>query len=720
MKHPMFRLACTRTRLRVPAVFLFLFLQAAFTLPADLFTLTNDGAIVRADLETGAAERLTPPETFVVDFGVDAAGERIAFRTETGLYLLLTSAAASEPVLLDPAAGLPAFRGRGDTVAWSPDGQVIAYTGLTGARAFLEDGAGGRFASIADGIFTSLSWSPGGSYLAAETAEAIWWIYAREADGLRLASIIASSIGTAWLTDSEIVFAPAEGGLRLMNLAAANAQTTLLDERLEYRLPTLTRDDRLAFFTRDPADPATPPGFGRLRVLARGAAVVETLGQPIALTGMRWAPGGTLLVGLQGGVLGLFDPATGAGVPFSVNNAVAYAWGPLPVASSEVAGDAAGSGEAAVLAPSPPATATPDAAPAATAEAAAPAPATTAEPGAAPPQADAPSAETAVSALTLTAPLFYLNADPDAAAATGGIAQVWLLAGDGRPAFRFTGASSTISEYTPAPNGRALAYVSGGALWVQRLETRQPFIAAPLAGFIPAQPAFSPAGDRIAYVQTGTEANGVWLAALDASAPVRVLAAEPGESFTRPRWSPDGTRLLLDRVGEADAAPTAVILDVNSPAAPLTLGTPADAWRPDGRVLTIADAARAGTRPPGLYSAEPGTGGGPAEWIPLESDMRVLAVRALENGVVRALIETDEGGQRVVDWTGVTAQPVAMLPLPLTSAAFSPDGRFLVGLGPAVSAETGDARGIIVHDLVRGGVFTLAGAEQALQPRWAG
>jgi len=40
---------------------------------------------------------------------------------------------------------------------------------------------------------------------------------AATATALTLTSAIPSSIGTAWVSDSELVFAPAEGGLRLMN-----------------------------------------------------------------------------------------------------------------------------------------------------------------------------------------------------------------------------------------------------------------------------------------------------------------------------------------------------------------------------------------------------------------------------------------------------------------------------------------------------------------------
>src|SRR5262249_46316454 len=141
-------------------------------------------------------------------------------------------------------------------------------------------------------------------------------------------SVVPSSVGTTWISDSELVFAPAEGGLRVMNLAQANAQAVLLDESVSYRLPMLNSEDALVFFGRDPNDANVPEGYGRLLRLARGAQQLQTIGQvPIALNGLRWAPGGSLLVAFQGGVIALYDPSTGLGFPLPMTEVVAYAWG---------------------------------------------------------------------------------------------------------------------------------------------------------------------------------------------------------------------------------------------------------------------------------------------------------------------------------------------------------------------------------------------------------
>jgi len=307
----------------------------ALDLPADLFVLLNDGAIFRYGVGAAGVSQVTPPGEFAADFGVDDRAARLAYRTEAGLFTIDLSAPGAAPVQIEGAsAGLPAYRGGKQTIAFSPGatevpGTALAYTTLDGLRiAFVNDGAAPTFQAFTDAVFTDLSWSPTGRYLAAETIENVWFIYRRDTAQLTLTSIIVSSFGTAWVSPGEIVFAPSEGGLKIMNLDAANQQTDLLEPSVEYRYPYLTSDDNLDFFARAKNDAAVPPGYGILLRLARGAQVVETVGStPIELTDLRWVPGGSLMTAFQGGVLAVFDPASGFGYPLPIENVVAYDWG---------------------------------------------------------------------------------------------------------------------------------------------------------------------------------------------------------------------------------------------------------------------------------------------------------------------------------------------------------------------------------------------------------
>lgn len=62
------------------------------------------------------------------------------------------------------------------------------------------------------------------------------------------------------------------------------------------------------------------------------------------------------------------------------------------------------------------------------------------------------------------------------------------------------------------------------------------------------EPAFSPEGDRIAYVGAGTDGNmDVFIKLIDSGDPVRMTRSPDSERA--PAWSPDGTRLAFIRVG---------------------------------------------------------------------------------------------------------------------------------------------------------------------------
>lgn len=720
------------------------FQQADFRLPADLYVLTSGGRVERYTLGGIGAQVVTPEDAFIIDFGVDAAGERLAYRTEQGLYLMLPGLPELDPVQIEgSSADVPPYRGRGDTIAWAPTGDAIAYTTLDGARVYFEAG-GGQFIDLAEAIFVSLTWSPGGTFLAAEGENNVWWIYRREtgADGtpaLALTSIIPSSAGTAFVSNPELIFAPEEGGLRLMNLEAANAQTLILDESVQYRYPTLTARDELAFFARPLADPTIEPGFGTLQLLARGAAQVVTTGtRPIALSGLRWAPGGQWLIAFQGGVLALIDPRSGDGMPFSVSSAAAYAWGPLQIDAPGVTSLLATAAPTPIVDLAAQPTLIASALPTAVAEA--------------PPEGVGDSTEQILALPTPTFPAitgralpadgFFLHPGAD-----GATIQVWRLNAQDSSAFAFTGATADVSEFTTAPGGRAVAYVSDGGLWLQRLEVRAPAQLTALNGFAPVTPAFSPDGTQIAYVDETLDAGGIWIAAIDGSAPRRVLANigatddNPGahRTFRRPQWSPDGTRLLVDAyLRDSFGDPSGVAIGI------LTLASGAvvearpetvederaitSRWLPDGRILTYADAGAVDALAPdavdrGFYLLDGmAPADAPAQWIPLPPTALIRGIMPIESGRFRALIADisyPNALLRAVDVTGAGLTDVLVLP-PLVGARLSADAEFAAGLLDT-SAVDGVTRGALaIVDLTTGGQFVLDDPPQVWSFRWAG
>ncbi|MBK8034908.1 MAG: hypothetical protein IPK17_36465 [Chloroflexi bacterium] len=495
--------------------------QEALNLPADLFVLLNDGRIERYGVGAAGVRTVTPEGAYIIDFGVDAAGERLAYRTEDGLYITLipaTDVPLGDPIRLEAeSASVPYFRGAGETIAWSPTGDALAYTTLTGARVYFQ-GSGG-FVDLLESPMLSLSWSPGGTFLAAQAEQNVWWIYRRDGSLATLTSIIPSSIGTAWVSDSELVFAPADGSLRVMNLAAANAQSILLDDTIQYRLPYLTDEDALVFFARDPE---VPEGYGVLMRLQRGATEVETLGQvPVALTGLRWTPDGSLLAAFQGGVIALYDPITGLGFPLPLQGAVAYGWG-RPAPETTIAP---------TLIPGPTQVVVPLAAPTETPLPLATAPAPVAV-------TSTPAPAVPVTALVLSSDGYFLSPD------FNGTLQVWRMPANGAPPGQYTGSLDDVGEYAIAPNDGTVAYVVTGELWIQPFSRAAPYYLTEITSFAPTNLTFSPDGALIAFAD---EERGIFTVPMDGSEDPSLLIVNAADTiYRRPQFSPDGSRLLVD------------------------------------------------------------------------------------------------------------------------------------------------------------------------------
>ncbi len=305
--------------------------QDGLDLPTPLYLLTNNGQVQRIGLGTEGISTVTPDDTFVVDFGIAPDGNWLAYRTETGLYIrnMYTEAAAT---LEEGTADLPPSRGHGDTLAWSPTGDMLVYTTAYGARVYVNTPTSALFSDLREGVFVNLQWSPTGGYLAAEAEENIWWLYRRENNALVLTSAISSSLGLAWVSNTDIVFAPQGGGLIRMDLVNGNTQTILLDNSWHYQLPAIQTDGTLVLFGAQKTDTDLPEGSARLINLApntpRSSAVSDIV---VDLNGTHWAPTGRLMLALRGGVLALIIPTSGEGFPLPFADVVAYSWGPLPM-----------------------------------------------------------------------------------------------------------------------------------------------------------------------------------------------------------------------------------------------------------------------------------------------------------------------------------------------------------------------------------------------------
>ncbi len=298
--------------------------QDALNLPSELYVLSNEGVVQRFGLGSEGVSTVTSDDEFVLDFRIAPDANWLAYRTQEGMFLSnIFDDSTSPRQIEDDRASLPPIRGRGETIAWSPDSSVLAYTTEYGGRVhFFADNT---FVDLTTPDLLNLIWSPNGAFLAAEALENVWWIYQRDGASIILRSAISGANGADWLSNNQLLYAPIEGGMTIMDLTAGNQQIEILSNASTYFKPSVTRDGQIVAFTGD----FTTANLVQIDLSDNFVGTPTVIGSnTIDLTGVRWTPGGFLLTAFQGGVIALQNPITANGFTLPVTSASAYSWGP--------------------------------------------------------------------------------------------------------------------------------------------------------------------------------------------------------------------------------------------------------------------------------------------------------------------------------------------------------------------------------------------------------
>lgn len=223
----------------------------------------------------------------------------------------------------------------------------------------------------------------------------------------------------------------------------------------------------------------------------------------------------------------------------------------------------------------------------------------------------------------LPAPLYYLDT-------SGATQHIWRIEIDGQTRTQITQEAEGVNDFDVSPRNGSLAYVSGNALiTTDGLGNNRSVLVQgpPLSperdeSYYTAEitrPRWSPDGSRIAYGMNGINVIDATSGALTALVPNDPIPG-PNDPMTQPanlywpsQWSPDGTRMLIE-IGYYRSEGSVGVLNLadNSVAA---LSSPAGyvccapAWAADGRTIFYANPID-GIVPPGMWRTDVTTGEG--------------------------------------------------------------------------------------------------------------
>jgi len=245
-----------------------------------------------------------------------------------------------------------------------------------------------------------------------------------------------------------------------------------------------------------------------------------------------------------------------------------------------------------------------------------------------------------------------------------------------------------------------------------------------------AEPAWSPDGQRIAFVVQGLREDGrtgrsdIWVMGADGSSP-RPITDGPGSSFS-PSWSPNGTRIAYVRDAQGERPQIWIVGSDGSNqhaftrcAVPECVEDSSPAWSPDGERIAFVRFSGAGAIVPVSIMVWPVEGSEGVEVIGIDDAEWAMEIDWSPDGTdlafTRSFEDANRWGISVVGADGTGLRSFAHLPS-AQSPSWSPDGSRIVF--QRMDPETGRI-GLLVMNEDGTGVRAIPGLQiEATSPAW--
>ncbi len=308
---------------------------AIWPLDADLYLLDETGQIWRQPLygNEDVAATIAPSEQVVLDFDIAPGGGWVLYRTAEFVGITSLDGRSGQVIAFEESASIPDEAGQ--TVAWASDASKMAFATAAGFQVYIP-GKGAEFGPLVfdtpEAQVADFGWSHNSDWLLVWRADRGAALYEIGLN-VSLYAELGQIAGYTWLSDGRLAFAPAEGGLALLDPTDLTSRIFMVPQDRLVTLPGESLNGALAFFIH--SDGYEGPGFLHVGN-PQDMSFSPVSAVPVQTANLQWNPSTTRLIGRDPNspfttTVLVLDPGTGSQATFEAAVGIdSVVWGDRP------------------------------------------------------------------------------------------------------------------------------------------------------------------------------------------------------------------------------------------------------------------------------------------------------------------------------------------------------------------------------------------------------